>query len=136
VIAITVIVALIIGAIAVFGPLFRSLADSESDVTSLANDATAAITKNWDPATLQAYVSHDYLDAILKRKDVAWQAYKTLGPATSVEPCKIEGLHITNGAGQGQVTCVAEFAAGEAALHFNVDNKDGAWKIDELSLVL
>jgi len=139
VIAVSAIAVLIVGGIVVgnfVSSLFRSIGDSQSDVTTLASEASAAITKNWDPATLQAYASQAYVDAILKRKDAAWQAYKTLGPATSIEPCKIEGLNITNGAGRGQVTCLAEFAAGEAALRFNVDNKDGSWKIDALSLVL
>ena len=62
--------------------------------------------------------------------------YRLLGALVSVGKCATRRLNITNGVGDAEVRCDAEFASAKAVVALGMSQNLGPWKIYDIVVML
>ena len=92
---------------------FGGLAHAGGDAEAFAGAAVAKIAAQWDDAEIAA-IATPALASSLKSGTPLAERYRILGALVSVGKCSTYRLNITNGAGDAEVRCDAEFASAKA----------------------
>lgn len=114
---------------------FGTLSQTTGNVEEFAAGAVATIAAHWDAEDVSALATPALASALRSGTPLA-ERYRILGNLMSVGKCSTYRLNITNGVGDAEVRCAAEFVSAEVTVVLGMGQSGGYWKIYDIAVML
>jgi len=133
---VAIVVAVAIGLLGwVLWSTFGSLSQTTGNVEEFAEGAVAKIAAHWDAGDVSALATPALASSLRSGVPLA-ERYLILGDLKSVGKCATYRLNISNGIGDAEVRCAAEFVAAKATVVLGMGQSGGDWKIYDIAVML